>query len=135
VGLLLTEFSSAISEILGRGHKSVGRRAGMVAAAHLPEMYEQKDLDTLLHRMKERFGSSFGFEYTLSDGTVTLSVEPCGLLQALTRAVQQPGVTDLCLLFHEYWEGLLSAFTGRKYGYAIQKAGDACTVVFQLQER
>ncbi len=131
IGLLLTSFSSAISEILGRGHKSVGRRAGTVAASHLPEMYEQKDLEALLNRMKARFGTSFDFEYTLQDNSIEISVQPCGLLFPVTKSGMEAGKADLCLLFHEYWAGLLSAFTKKKYSYEVKSAGDRCTVVFQ----
>src|SRR6056297_2724863 len=120
VGILLSAFADAITEILGRGHKSVGRRAGTVAAAHLPEMYEEKGLDELLRAMRERFGASFDFSYTLSeDSHIDLAVQPCGLLQAVRNAGETPGKSDLCLLFHEYWAGLISAFTGSNYVYEL----------------
>jgi NAD-dependent dihydropyrimidine dehydrogenase PreA subunit/predicted hydrocarbon binding protein len=125
-GLLITAFSAAISEILGRAHKTVGRRAGTVAAAHLPEMYENKDLDALLKRMQERLGSSFNFTYTISNDDIEISVEQCGLLDSLRKAGQKPGESEVCLLYHEYWAGLVSAFTGARYICETTKAGDNC---------
>jgi 2-oxoglutarate ferredoxin oxidoreductase subunit delta len=127
VGILLAAFAEAITEILGRGHKSVGRRAGTVAAAHLPEMYEKTVLDDLLKQMNKRFGSSFDFEYTISDQTdVNLCVQPCGLLQAIRTAGEKPGESVICLLFHEYWAALISSFTGAKYSYKVLEAGEKC---------
>lgn len=127
VGILSTAFAEAVTEILGRGHKSVGRRAGAVAAAHLPEMYEETGIKGLLGRMRDRFGSSFDFQYTLSEGgDIDLSVAPCGLLQAVRNAGETPGNSDLCLLFHEYWVGLISSFTGTQHSYNLLEAGEKC---------
>lgn len=135
VGILLSAFADAITEILGRGHKSVGRRAGTVAAAHLPEMYEEKGLDELLKAMRERFGASFDFSYTISENShIDLAVQPCGLLQAVRNAGESPGKSDLCLLFHEYWAGLISAFTGDNYVYELLEAGDQCALKLQPKQ-
>jgi NAD-dependent dihydropyrimidine dehydrogenase PreA subunit len=132
VGILLAAFAEAITEILGRGHKSVGRRAGTVAAAHLPEMYEETELDDLLKHMNLRFGSSFDFEYTITDRTdISLCVQPCGLLQAIRTAGEKPGESVICLLFHEYWAALVSSFTGAKYSYQVQEAGEKCCMKLQ----
>lgn len=135
VGILLAEFAEAITEVLGRGHKSVGRRAGTVAASHLPEMYEEDVLDDLLKHMNQRFGSSFDFTYSISDQTdVSLCVQPCGLLQAIRTAGEEPGESVLCLLFHEYWAALISSFTGAKYSYKVQEAGEKCCMTLQPLE-
>jgi NAD-dependent dihydropyrimidine dehydrogenase PreA subunit len=135
VGILLSAFAEAITDILGRGHKSVGRRAGTVAAAHLPEMYEQSVLDDLLRHMNARFGSSFDFSYTIEGGSnVDLCVQPCGLLDAIRRAGEKPGDSVLCLLFHEYWAALISSFTGAKYSYNVLEAGDKCRMKLQPVE-
>ena len=135
VGILLSAFAEAITEILGRGHKSVGRRAGTVAAAHLPEIYEETVLDDLLKAMNRRFGSSFDFQYTISDkAEVDLCVQPCGLLQAIRTAGEKPGESVLCLLFHEYWAALVSSFTGSKYSYRVLEAGDKCCMKLHPME-
>ncbi|MBD3421352.1 MAG: 4Fe-4S dicluster domain-containing protein [Chitinivibrionales bacterium] len=127
VGLLLIAYSNAISEILGRGHRSAGRRAGTAAAAHMPEMYEQKDTASLLARMQQRFGASFDFTSQIGEDSITLSVSPCGLLGPLKKAALEPGKADLCLLFHEYWAGLMSSYTGKVYKSELKSAGDSCT--------
>lgn len=135
VGILLSAFADAITEVLGRGHKSVGRRAGTVAAAHLPAMYEKTGLEELLDAMRERFGASFDFTYTISgNAVIDLSVSPCGLCQAVRNAGGTPGKSDLCLLFHEYWAGLISAFTGENYIYELLEAGDRCALKLQPKD-
>ncbi|MCF8026694.1 MAG: ferredoxin family protein [Desulfobacteraceae bacterium] len=136
VGILLSAFAEAINEILGRGHKSVGRRAGTVAAAHLPEMYEETGIEDLLNAMHERFGASFDFSYTIpKDSQIEMSVQPCGLLEAVCNAGATPGKSDLCLLFHEYWTGLMSAFTGTNYIYELLEAGDRCALHLRPKEK
>lgn len=132
VGILLSAFSEVIGEILGRGHKTVGRRAGGIAAAHLPEMYEAKGLEELLERLSGRFGSGFEFDHHCDEnGNVQLRLSPCGLLQAAKNYGEIPGKSALCLLFHEYWSGMISTFIGFPYSYKILEAGDEC--VFKLE--
>jgi NAD-dependent dihydropyrimidine dehydrogenase PreA subunit len=133
-GLLLTALSEAINEILGRGHRSVGRRAGTVAASHMPELYEEAGVDDLLRSMKKRFGGSFNFDYRLDGGVVYLDAAPCGLLSALEKAGKAPGKAELCILFHEYWAGLLSAFTGAKYMCTIEESGTRCVLKLEPQK-
>ena len=130
IGILLINFSTAISEILGRGHKSVGRRSGTVAAKHIPELYEQKDLESLLTSMKSRFGSSFDFEHAIFNNEITFSVKPCGLLQYVEQAGMELGTSNLCLLFHEYWAGLISSYTGIPYIYEILDTSNGCQIKF-----
>ncbi len=129
IGILLSAFSMVIGEILGRGHKTVGRRAGSVAASHLPEMYENRGLEGFLRGMRGRFGSGFDFDHHYDEeGAVYLNIQPCGLLQAVRATGAEPGDSSLCLLFHEYWAGLISSFAGRPYSYEVRKAGDECVL-------
>lgn len=127
IGILLSAFSFVIGEILGRGHKTVGRRAGTLAAIHLPEMHEIAGIKELIDCMYHRFGSGFNFNCQLEEkGNVNLSTKPCGLLQAVLTANEQPGESSLCLLYHEYWAGLISSFAGIPYTYNLLKAGEEC---------
>jgi hypothetical protein len=81
--------------------------------------------------MKSRLGTSFDFTYRIEGATVRLATRPCGLLRALRRAGQEPGSAELCTLFHEYWAGLLSAFTGKKYSCSVESAGEECRLVLE----
>lgn len=130
IAIVLIAFSKAVSEILGRGHKSIGRRAGTIAATHLPDIYEQQDLDSLLTQMGARFGRSFDFTYTLEDDKIRLMVAQCGLRRPLDEAGETIGKSDVCLLFHEYWASVLGVFTKKKYGYEIQKTANHCVLEF-----
>ncbi len=126
VGLYLSAFADALIEIIGRGQKAVGRRAGNVAAAHLPEMYEDKDLERVLGRLRERMGRSFPFDYQLSSDELRLTIPGCGLHDAVERAGGEVGKHILCQLFHEFWAGLLSSYTGTRYSCEVPEAGATC---------
>jgi ferredoxin len=133
IALLLRAYGEAVEEVIGRGHKALGRRAGNLAASHLPEMYEDKDLDRVLARMRTRFGRSFAFQHRLSGDQVELSVEDCGLAHVVQSAGGKVGEHNLCQIFHEYWAGLVSSFTGNKYGYEVPQAGASCRIVLKPQ--
>ena len=135
VGLYLMAFTDALEEVIGRGQKAVGRRAGNVAAAHLPEMYEDKDLDQVLGRLRKRFGHSFPFEYQRAGDEVEIKVTPCGLTHVVEQAGGKVGDHVLCHMFHEYWAGLISAFTGLKYTYEVPQTGATCVMKLKPQQR
>ncbi len=134
IGILLSSFAETITEIMGRGHKSVGRRAGKIACEHLPEVYEKKDLEDLLSKIKKRFGKTFDFNSTISDeDNINLDVKPCGLLPMVEKAGDTPGKSDICILFHEYWAGLLSEFCNKRYICQLLSAGNECKMIFKCQ--
>jgi hypothetical protein len=117
VHVRLKALGDAVLETMGRGQRAVGRAAGTLAAIHIPEMYEESGLADVLERMKKRFSGSFDFETTLSaDGAeVTLRFPSCAFRSAVTSQGDKVGTAVLCSLFHEYWAGLLGAFTNRNY--------------------
>jgi hypothetical protein len=127
IGILLSAFSNVIEEVLGRGHKTVGRRAGNLAAIHLPEMYEKVEIEELLEGIHRRFGDGFNFNCRReNNNTIHLNTKPCGLLKAVLDAGEQPGDSALCLLYHEYWAGLISSFSDRPYTYEVLRTGKEC---------
>ena len=125
VSVRLMALASAVTETMGRGSKAVGRKAGGVAASHLPEMYEQAGPEKVLSRMKERFQHSFTFDYKLSPGAYELSFHPCGLAKVVEALGEKVGEAVLCHLFHEYWAGLVSTFTENKCQIEVPKAAAA----------
>jgi NAD-dependent dihydropyrimidine dehydrogenase PreA subunit len=122
VAVRLRALSDAIAETMGRGQKAVGRRAGIAAAAHLPETYEGKGLPAVLDRLRPLFN----FEYTADAERVTLRFTPCALCRVVRDGGEKEGEALLCALFHEYWAGLLSAYVGQRYRCELKAAGDAC---------
>lgn len=126
VAARLQALGSTVVETIGRGNRAVGRRAGALAAHHMPEMYELQELDGVLAAMRRRFRVAFEFDYALKDGHATLDFHPCGLCRVVEGAGEKVGEAVLCHLFHEFWAGLLTAFVGTQYRYEVPLAGKTC---------
>jgi NAD-dependent dihydropyrimidine dehydrogenase PreA subunit len=128
VSTRLHALAQTILDTMGRGYGVVGRRAGSLAAEHLPEMYEGNGLDEVLGRLQKRFASSFEFDYKIgSDGGVDMTFHPCCLGKVVQGAGQKVGEAGLCMVFHEYWAGLIGAFADRKRCTCkVPVAGETC---------
>jgi len=119
----------SVTETMGRGQKAVGRKAGQLAASHLPEMYEGKDLADVLAKMKHRFANSFDFDATIGgDGSITMKFPKCAFGAVVTETGDKIGEAVLCHLFHEYWAGLVGAFTSKNYNIEMVSTGNTCTM-------
>jgi NAD-dependent dihydropyrimidine dehydrogenase PreA subunit len=131
----LKALSDALKEIMGRGQRAVGRSAGNLAASHMPEMYETQDFLQLLLAMKRRFAHAFEFEAQI-DGdaqAATLTFPACAIHKVVAGQGEVVGSANLCELFHEYFAGLMSAFTGKNYAAITQSTVGQCTVKFQIR--
>src|SRR5512142_1570133 len=75
------DYDGALKEIMGRGQRAVGRSAGTLAAAHMPEMYESTELAALLGGMRKRFAHAFAFEAKIEPDatTATLTFPACAM--------------------------------------------------------
>jgi 2-oxoglutarate ferredoxin oxidoreductase subunit delta len=131
----LKALGDALKEIMGRGQRAVGRSAGTLAAAHMPEMYETTQLADLLAGMRKRFVHAFDFDPKIDDDgqSVTLTFPGCALHKVVTQQGEVVGTASLCELFHEYFAGLLSAFSGKNYSYNTLSAVGQCSVRFQIR--
>jgi hypothetical protein len=130
----LKALAAALKEIMGRGHKAVGRSAGNLAAAHMPEMYETTQMADLLAGLRRRFARSFDFDATIeADGAVSLVFSGCALHKVVTSQGEVVGTANLCELFHEYFVGLMSAFSGKSYTVASVGTVGQCTMKFQIR--
>lgn len=126
--------AAALKEIMGRGYKAVGRSAGTLAATHMPEMYEATQLSELLTGLRHRFPHAFDFEAKLEDdGAVTLTFPACALHKVVRSQGETVGSATLCELFHEYFAGLMSAFSGKNYAVATLGTAGQCTMKFQIR--
>jgi NAD-dependent dihydropyrimidine dehydrogenase PreA subunit len=133
VGMTIQSLSKAISEMVGRGGKALGRKCGSAAASHLPEVYEETSLDGVLAKLQERFKSSIGFECTAApDKTVTFAFKPCGLAKVVEAAGEKVGVSVVCQIFHDYMAGLLGAYQGVNYTQEAQP-GPSCVLKLTAQ--
>src|SRR5512147_2908874 len=63
VATRLTGLADSITETMGRGQKAVGRKAGRLAAEHMPEMYEGRSTTDVLDRLQRRFRGAFDYSY------------------------------------------------------------------------
>lgn len=127
VNARLHALADTVTETIGTGgYRAVARRAGALAATHMPEMYEQIGFDQLLEALRRRFRHALQFDFVVSDADATLDLKPCGLCRVVESRGGKVGEAVLCQLFHEYWAGLVSAFLGRKYQVAVPAAGASC---------
>ena len=126
VARCLVGLADTIKDTIGRGYRMLGREAGSLGAAHLPEMYEDPGLPKVLEAMQRRFRHAFDFDFELNGADARLTFRPCGLCRVVTEAGQTVGDAVLCQLFHEYWAGLLTTFVGRKYQVQVPEAGPVC---------
>lgn len=122
----LISLSETMVETVGRGQKALGRTAGSMAAAHLPELYEAHNTDEILEKLRQRFAHCFAFDSTASDAGIGFTFQHCAIQPVVVAAGQKVGESSLCVVFHEYWAGLIGAFTGKKYDITVVKAGGAC---------
>ena len=131
----LKALADALKEIMGRGQKAVGRSAGTLGAAHMPEMYESTQIADLLAGLKHRFAHAFDFDAKVeADGTtVSLAFSKCALHRVVSSQGEIVGSANLCDLFHEYFGGLLSAFSGKSYAVSTQGTALQCTMKFQIR--
>lgn len=130
VSFRLLALSESVTETMGRGQKAVGRKAGALAAAHLPEMYEGATIDDVLVGMQHRFAGAFDFEPTVGAGgsEIVMRFPSCGMRRVVTQAGGKVGEHVLCLLFHEYWAGLVGAFTRKNFAIDMTETGASCTM-------
>jgi NAD-dependent dihydropyrimidine dehydrogenase PreA subunit len=135
IGFRLRALSDSVTETMGRGQRAVGRKAGALAAEHLPEMYEGASVREVLAKMQKRFEGSFDFEPKVqADGAeITMVFPHCGMHLVVEQAGGKVGDHVLCQLFHEYWAGLLGAFLGKSYSIEMPEVGARCTMKLAIR--
>jgi len=111
----LRALGESATETMGRGLKVVGRTAGTLAAAHLPDLYENSSLEVVLAKLRDRFASSFPFQFEATNGAVTFSFSNCSIQQIVEEGKSKLGADSLCVLFHEYWAGLIGEYCKSKF--------------------
>jgi 2-oxoglutarate ferredoxin oxidoreductase subunit delta len=128
----LVSLARATESIMGRGLKAVGRRAGIVAAPHFPEIYETGELAGRLDRLRQRFKHSFDFDFELAGDEIQFTFAPCGLRRVVAEeAGDKVGEAVLCRLFHDFLAGLVGVYAnGTVFRHSLPEAGSTCRVVF-----
>lgn len=124
----MVSLGRATEEMLGRGSRALGRKSGLLASSHMPEVYEDTALDAFLAALQRRFVNSFDFDFELQEGQdqIALDFKPCGLCSLVERAGETPGEAMLCQLFHGYLAGLIGARTDSNYKQDLTRSGPDC---------
>ena len=65
--------------------------------------------------------------------SATLTFPACAMHKVVASHGEPAGSANLCELFHEYFAGLMSAFTGKNYAAATLGTVGQCTVKFQIR--
>jgi 2-oxoglutarate ferredoxin oxidoreductase subunit delta len=127
----LISLARAVESIMGRGLKALGRRAGVVAASHFPEVYEERDLSGRLERLRRRFRYSFDFDVELAGNEVRFTFTACGLCRVVEEeAGEKVGEAVLCRLFHDFLAGLVGTYAnGTVFRHSVPEVGSTCRVI------
>jgi len=128
----LRALGDSATETMGRGLKVVGRTSGTLAAAHLPDLYENSSLDSVLAKLSSRFAGSFPFTFEISEETVTFTFSNCAIQQIVEEDNSQIGANSICVLFHEYWAGLIGEYCKSKFAVAPNEKGP-CSFAITLR--
>ncbi len=130
----LRELGASATETMGRGLKVVGRTAGSLAAAHLPDLYEEVTLPAVLERLQARFGGAFPFTFSIAaDGSVKFVFTDCAMRDVVQEANGQLGTDPLCVLFHDYWAGLIGEFCKQKFTVSQGQSSNPCNIEIQAK--
>ena len=127
VSTRLRALGESATETMGRGIKVVGRTAGTLAAAHLPDLYEDSTLETVLERLSVRFAGAFPFTFKICEGSVNFTFSNCAIKTIVEEGGSQIGTSSLCVLFHDYWAGLIGEYCKHKYSVEPSVANEPCS--------
>ncbi|MGE5787793.1 MAG: ferredoxin family protein, partial [Myxococcales bacterium] len=136
VAVRLTGLTDSITETMGRGQKAVGRKAGRLAAEHMPEMYEGRGTAEVLTRLQHRFRGAFDYSYEVADNDnpIKIRFQHCALVHVCEAGGVKPGQALVCSLFHEYWAGLVGAFSNHNYSVGEGGTDCPCTLTLMLRD-
>jgi 2-oxoglutarate ferredoxin oxidoreductase subunit delta len=136
LGTRLSGLTDSITETMGRGQKAVGRKAGRLAAEHLPEMYEGRTSSEMLTRLQHRFAGAFEYSYEIpaDEASITIRFKHCALVHVCEAGGTTPGHALVCSLFHEYWAGLVGTFASRNYSVGEGSLTCPCTLTLSLRD-
>lgn len=128
VSMTLVSLSKAILALMGRGTRAIGRKSGSITAAHLPEIYEEKDLNGILRRLQDRLRHFFDFDCRMDNDDIELRFMPCPLSQVAEKAGDKIGDAVVCQLFHDYMAGLIGAYAGVNYRFKVTQTDADCVM-------
>lgn len=128
VATRLMALAKTMVDTLGRGQKALGRQSGQISAEHLPEMYESATIQETIEALQRRFANAFDFEFKLTnnDDEIDFNFKRCALKKVVEKNGEKLGDSTLCTVFHEFWAGLIGAFTQKRYLVNLSNVGSTC---------
>lgn len=130
VSMTLVSLSKAAKSIVGSGINTLGRKAGVMAASHIPEVFEEPELIGRLKRLQQRFRHSFNFDFEIEGRDIKFTFAPCGVLNIVEKeTTEKVGDAVLCHLFHHFLAGLVSTYSGITYRHTTIETGSKCMLV------
>lgn len=134
VSITLVSLAKAVESTVGRGIGAVGRRAGVVAAQHIPEVFEEEELVGRLRRLQKRFHYSFDFDFEIRSDEIKFTFAPCSLFQIVEgKTKEKVGEATLCRLFHDFFAGLIGTYNSTNYrctAVSVESNEKKCELIF-----
>jgi hypothetical protein len=88
-----------------------------------------------MDKLRDRFPDAFHFVASASTDQKAVSMDfpDCAVASVVQENGQKIGSSVLCLLFHEYWAGLMSAASGNSFGVESVVCEGGCKVQFAVR--
>ena len=131
VAARLQALADAVQETMGRGHKAVGRRAGAVAATHMPETYEEKSPDGIVQGLEREFGAAFELAGQVEGAEIKLRFSPSAACGMAAGGGAPVAAAVLCEIFHEYLAGMVSEYVGVPHRFELDDRGATCEMTLR----
>jgi len=127
VAFLLNILSQTIPYVVGKASGVVGLRAGQEAARKMPLFFESPDISSVMEGIQHFLEGGFDITSEIADEDIELTVGRCALRE-VCEIENLPLNGDLCKLFHDYMNGMITELAKRKFKMDILKTGDTCVI-------
>jgi hypothetical protein len=130
VSMTLTALAKAIQQVFGNGTEAIAFHAGALAAPHFPEVYEVKEPEEKLQRLRQRLRHCFDFDFQKDGDNLEFTFTSCGIHHVVQDAGNEKvGDALLCHLFHDFWTSLVGSYCDVEYNYKTEEIGTQCKLV------
>lgn len=128
IAFLLNMLSQAIEDIVGRSAGVVGRMAGGAAAKKMPLFFESHDVQPIIQGIKSYLKGGFDISDIITDEDIELSFTRCPLRE-ICEIENIPVGGSLCMLFHNYMNGMIMKLTEKEFKMSILEPGDTTCII------
>ncbi len=128
IAFLLNMLSQAIEDIVGRSSGVVGRMAGGAAARKMPLFFESNDIQPIIQGIKSYLQGGFDISDIITGEDIELSFGRCPLRE-VCETENIPVGDSLCMLFHNYMNGMIMKLTEKDFKMSILESGDTACII------